>query len=117
MDAPQQEEGALLTTPPQSLASVPPAVAPQPPALAQALAAGAAAEAAAAAAEAALAKAEAELDATKCVICLDGQRSCVMLPCKHLLLCASPACAAMLGAPARCPTCRAEVADTMQLFV
>ncbi len=70
-----------------------------------------------AAAEAALAKAEEEVDATKCVVCMDAQRSCVILPCKHLLLCASPACAAMLGAPARCPLCRVVVSDTMQLFV
>jgi hypothetical protein len=40
-----------------------------------------------------------------------------LLPCKHLALCDAPACAAMMGAPPRCPLCRAAVADTLQLFV
>jgi hypothetical protein len=48
---------------------------------------------------------------------LDAQRCTALLPCKHLPLCASPACAAMLGTPARCPLCRAVVLDSMQLFV
>jgi hypothetical protein len=89
---------------PTAAAAVLPPAAPAPTALETALAA-------------ALAKAEEEVDATKCVICLDAQRSCVMLPCKHLAVCSAPACAAMLGAPPRCPLCRVAVSDTMQLFV
>jgi hypothetical protein len=50
------------------------------------------------------------------VVCLDAQPCVVLLPCKHLALCGSAACAAMLGAPPLCPVCRALVADTMAIF-
>lgn len=63
---------------------------------------------------AALAKVEAE---RACVICLDAPRCVGLLPCRHLTLCDSAACAAMLGAPPLCPTCREPVADTVRLFV
>jgi hypothetical protein len=65
-------------------------------------------------AAAALAKLEAE---RACVICLDAPRCVGLLPCRHLTLCDSAACAAMLGAPPLCPTCRERVADTVRLFV
>ncbi len=52
-----------------------------------------------------------------CVICLDVPRCVALLPCKHLALCAAPACAAMMGTPPLCPLCRVPVADTLQLFV
>jgi len=52
-----------------------------------------------------------------CPICLDATRCTALLPCKHLALCAAPACLSMLGVPPRCPLCRAIVTDTMQLFV
>ena len=68
-------------------------------------------EAAAAAAK------EEEEDASLCVICLDARRCVALMPCKHLALCAAPACAVMLGAPPLCPLCRVPVADTLQLFV
>jgi hypothetical protein len=48
---------------------------------------------------------------------LDAPRCTALLPCCHWLLCASPSCAAMLGAPPLCPVCRERVADTLQLFV
>ncbi len=63
---------------------------------------------------AALAKLEAALT---CVVCLEAQRCVALLPCRHWLLCASPGCADMLGAPPLCPVCRERVADTLQLFV
>lgn len=44
-----------------------------------------------------------------CIICLDAPCSVVLLPCAHLLLCSAAACAAMLGAPPRCPLCRVAV--------
>lgn len=59
----------------------------------------------------------AEVDASRCAICLDAAKCTVLLPCRHLVLCAAPACLAMLGAAPRCPMCREGVADTMQLFV
>jgi hypothetical protein len=103
-----------------SVASSPPAALPPSPAAPASPAvqhADATLTALLAASQAALAKAEAEADAARCVICMDAPRCCVVLPCKHLALCASPACAAMLGAPPRCPLCRRGVTDTMQLFV
>jgi hypothetical protein len=49
-----------------------------------------------------------------CVICLDAPpRSVMLLPCRHLALCGAPACAAVLGAPRRCPLCRVVVVDTL----
>jgi hypothetical protein len=65
-------------------------------------------------AAAALARVESE---RACVICLDAPRCVGLLPCRHLTLCDSAACAAMLGAPPLCPTCRERVADTVRLFV
>jgi hypothetical protein len=127
MEAPQAAEAnddddavTTASSPPVAL-PLPPA-APAPPIMQHAdasLAAQLAAQLASelAVAQAALAKAEAEVDAARCVICMDAPRCCVVLPCKHLALCASPACAAMLGAPPRCPLCRRGVTDTMQLFV
>ena len=50
-------------------------------------------------------------------VCLDAPKCTVLLPCRHLALCAAPASRGMLGAPPLCPLCRCGVADTMQLFV
>jgi hypothetical protein len=55
----------------------------------------------------------AENNDTTCVICLDAPRSVLLFPCKHLALCSSPACAAMMGAPPRCPLCRVVVVDSI----
>lgn len=92
---------------------------PAPPAAAADVAAS---ERAALAAERAVLDAEraaltAEREARACTICLDAPRCMLLLPCKHLALCASPTCLATLGAPPRCPLCRAVVQDSMQLFV
>ncbi len=72
------------------------------------------AEQEAAALRAALDAVEAE---RTCAICLDAPRCTALLPCRHMVLCGSPECAAALGAQPRCPTCRQPVADIMQLFV
>ena len=64
-----------------------------------------------------LARIQDELDASKCVICLCAPRCVAVLPCRHLPLCASPECAAMMGSPPLCPLCRVRVADTLQLYV
>jgi hypothetical protein len=40
----------------------------------------------------------------------------VLLPCRHLPLCGSAACAAMLGTPPLCPLCRVPVNDTLAVF-
>ena len=49
-----------------------------------------------------------------CVICLDRTPCVVLLPCRHLSVCADAECAAMLcGA---CPLCRTAVAETLTVF-
>jgi hypothetical protein len=58
------------------------------------------------------AEVEDEAVSMTCVVCLDAPRSVLLLPCKHLTLCAAPGCTAMLGAPPRCPLCRVVVTDT-----
>ena len=47
-----------------------------------------------------------------CVVCLARQREVVLLPCRHLSLCAR--CAAGVSV---CPMCRGAVEDTMLVFV
>ncbi len=51
-----------------------------------------------------------------CVVCLDAPRVLLLLPCRHLALCGAPACAAMLGAPPRCPLCRVTIVDMFSVF-
>ena len=56
--------------------------------------------------------------AAECVMCLDAARCTALLPCRHLALCGSPACFALLGAPQpHCPVCREPVLDSLTLFV
>lgn len=49
-----------------------------------------------------------------CVICLDAAPCVLLLPCRHLPVCAAAECAAMLCGP--CPLCRAPVTDTLTVF-
>ncbi len=51
-----------------------------------------------------------------CVICLDAPPCVLLLPCRHIPVCGSAACAAMMGAPAKCPLCRVAVADSLAVF-
>jgi hypothetical protein len=71
----------------------------------------------AAAAVAAAAPAAEPSDPLACVICLDAPRALLLLPCRHVPVCASAACAAMMGAPPLCPLCRVAVADTLAVFL
>jgi hypothetical protein len=73
--------------------------------------------AAAAAATEELAAQLAKLDAERsCVVCMDAPRCVLLMPCRHLALCDAPECAAMLGAPPRCPVCREAVAHTISVY-
>ena len=51
-------------------------------------------------------------DDPSCVVCLAHPRAVVLLPCRHLSLCAL--CAAGVSA---CPMCRGAVEETMVVFV
>jgi hypothetical protein len=108
--APAAPHAAALAPPAAAAAAVPAAV-PAPPPL------PAAPDDVLAAAAAQAAAFEALLAQTTCAVCLDAPRTTVLLPCRHLVLCGAPSCAAMLGTPPLCPLCRVAVADTMQVFM
>lgn len=46
-----------------------------------------------------------------CVVCLDARKSVVLMPCRHLCVCAG--CAEPLR---NCPVCRSDIAERMRLF-
>ena len=48
---------------------------------------------------------------TECVICLDGPRTIVLLPCKHLCLCKN----CYNSGVRKCPFCSIEVVDMMDI--
>jgi len=58
-------------------------------------------------------------EARACVICLEGERQIVCLPCRHMVTCV--ACMTTLkereGGAAKCPTCRATINDTLNPFL
>ena len=56
--------------------------------------------------------AEEGADDASCVVCLARPRAVVLLPCRHLSLCAL--CAAGVST---CPMCRGAVEETMVVFV
>ena len=51
-------------------------------------------------------------DDASCVVCLARPRAVVLLPCRHLCMCAL--CAAGVST---CPMCRGAVEETMVVFV
>jgi hypothetical protein len=59
---------------------------------------------------------QAVVERPTCVICLDASPCVLLLPCRHLVICSAPACAAMMGAPPLCPLCRLRVADTLEVY-
>ncbi len=54
-------------------------------------------------------------DSTLCVVCLDGRKDTVFLPCKHLAVCRT--CAVAISGGGRCPLCRADVESTLTVFL
>ena len=50
----------------------------------------------------------------ECLVCMDADRSVVLLPCKHLALCGE--CAGKLS-PAICPVCRTEIDDFIHVIM
>mmetsp|Transcript_49737 Transcript_49737/g.159086 ORF Transcript_49737/g.159086 Transcript_49737/m.159086 type:complete len:172 (+) Transcript_49737:550-1065(+) len=53
-----------------------------------------------------------EAQRRQCCVCADAAADTVLLPCRHQQLCST--CAASL---ARCPICRAQVRDRMQVYI
>ena len=62
--------------------------------------------------EARIASARSESDKVTCVVCLSAERNVLLLPCKHLVLCA--ACASKVSV---CPVCRTAVQDTVACWL
>jgi len=60
---------------------------------------------------------ESERESQLCTVCLDAPRSMLCLPCRHLSICGSAECLAMLGATPRCPLCRSVVTETIPVFL
>ena len=57
----------------------------------------------------------AEREARLCAVCYQEERSTVLLPCRHAVLCA--ACSKQVQqASGRCPLCRVGIEDTMRIF-
>ena len=55
-----------------------------------------------------------QTDDAYCVVCLDEERECAIVPCGHRCLCAG--CAARFGAGAACPVCRGDVGAVMRIY-
>ena len=89
--APHTKRPGLAAAPPPSVAAPPPPVAAPPPSPVVE---------------------EREDDDVSCVVCLARPREVVILPCRHLSLCA--VCAAGVS---MCPMCRGAVEETMLVFV
>ena len=49
-----------------------------------------------------------------CVVCLEGTKDTVLVPCGHL--CACQKCAVTIRARAKCPICRATVERTCRVY-
>lgn len=56
-----------------------------------------------------------ERDAHRCCVCMVTERSALLLPCKHAVLC-QPCAATVRGSSGRCPLCRMAIEDVIQIF-
>ncbi|KOO32995.1 sap DNA-binding domain-containing protein [Chrysochromulina tobinii] len=56
-----------------------------------------------------------ERDAHRCCVCMVTERSALLLPCKHAVLC-QPCAATVRGSSGRCPLCRMGIEDVIQIF-
>jgi hypothetical protein len=55
-------------------------------------------------------------DESLCVVCISNRKTVVLLPCRHMCVC--PDCVqAILQVEPACPLCRAQVEDTIKVFV
>ena len=55
---------------------------------------------------------EAQVRSPECSVCLDKASAVVFMPCRHLVACGG--CAPKLK---RCPACRADVAERLDVFM
>ena len=52
-----------------------------------------------------------------CVVCLDEQKSVLIMPCRHLCLCEACAVQVMSAPLVRCPVCRGKVASIIATYI
>eukprot|EP01036_Dinobryon_divergens_P028935 gene28935-37957_t len=52
-----------------------------------------------------------------CVICQDFEKSVVLLPCRHLCLCANCGNEVLISKLSRCPLCRTKISRTLSVFL
>lgn len=52
---------------------------------------------------------------SSCIVCLNGLRDLVLMPCKHLCVCSN--CFDQLPSPKKCPVCRTPVNESLFIFV
>jgi len=57
----------------------------------------------------------AERDARRCCVCMAAERSTLMLPCKHAVLCETCA-TSVQESSGRCPLCRETIVDTIRMY-
>ena len=51
-----------------------------------------------------------------CIVCEDGKKEVLLLPCKHMCLCKNCASTCLFKTIKECPMCRAPVKDSMDVF-
>ena len=51
-----------------------------------------------------------------CVVCEDGKKEIMLLPCKHMCLCKSCASKCLMKQITECPMCRTKIEDNIEVF-
>jgi len=51
-----------------------------------------------------------------CVVCEDGKKEIMLLPCKHMCLCKSCANKCLMKQITECPMCRTKIGDSIEVF-
>ena len=59
--------------------------------------------------------AEEAAEAARCVICLDSEKTMLVVPCGHKCMC-EPCAVALRGAGGRCPLCRGPVLRATKVY-
>ena len=55
-------------------------------------------------------------DETECCVCMDGRKTHILMPCRHVCVCAGCASVIMAGSKA-CPMCRGVSTDCFEVYM